>query len=190
MMALDFADALSHGMIVSELAVMVSKELGMDDGFIKKIALAGMLHDIGKLKLSDKLHLERSRAMVVEKMKYVRMHASLSRDIMRSEGIEEDIVEMVYHHHENNDGSGYPSKMSKEEIPMTSQIVLIVDAYYALIEPRTYRAELTPLQAVEIIKHDAGKKWNSALVQEFLTLVDIDDERKNTYTNNKISTGF
>ena len=57
---------------------------------------------------------------------------------------------------------------------MTSQIFLIVDAYFALIAPRTYRAELTPKQAIEIIKQDSGKKWNAALVQEFVTLVDID----------------
>ena len=57
---------------------------------------------------------------------------------------------------------------------MTSQIILIVDAYYALIEPRTYRPALTPKQAVEVIKQDAGKKWNNALVQEFVTIIDID----------------
>ena len=65
-------------------------------------------------------------------------------------------------------------KVLKIKIPMTSQIILIVDAYYALTEPRTYRAELTPKQAIEIIKQDTGKKWNSALVQEFITLIDTD----------------
>lgn len=57
---------------------------------------------------------------------------------------------------------------------MTSQIILIVDAYYALTEPRPYRAELTPKQALEVIKQDAGKKWNTALVQEFISLIDYD----------------
>ena len=97
-----------------------------------------------------------------------------AREILQPISAIQDIIPIIEHHHENWDGSGYPARIAREEIPMTSQIILIVDAYYALIEPRTYRAEITPKQAVEVIKQDAGKKWNSALVQEFVTIIDID----------------
>lgn len=66
-MGLDFADAVEHGTIVSELAVLVARCLGMDFDFCNDIAVAAMLHDIGKLRLSEHLHKERSEAMVVEK---------------------------------------------------------------------------------------------------------------------------
>ena len=64
--------------------------------------------------------------------------------------------------------------MSKDEIPLTSQIILIIDEYFALIEPRPYRAKLSSRDALEIIKSDAGKKWNNTLVKEFISLIEHD----------------
>ena len=86
----------------------------------------------------------------------------------------QDILPIIEHHHENWDGSGYPNKISKDEIPLTSQIILIIDEYFALIEPRPYRAKLSSRDALEIIKADSGKKWNKTLVQEFISLIEHD----------------
>ena len=69
------------------------------------------------------------------------------------------------HHHENWDGSGYPNKVAADDIPLTSQIILIIDEYFALIEPRPYRAKLSTRDALEIIKADSGKKLNANLVK-------------------------
>ena len=86
----------------------------------------------------------------------------------------QDIIPIIEHHHENWDGTGYPGKISKDEIPITSQIILIVDAYFALTEQRPYRAKLSPVEALIEIKKDTGKKWSEALVQEFVTLIEHD----------------
>ena len=75
---------------------------------------------------------------------------------------------------ERNHIKEHPLIASREILQPISYIILIVDAYFALTEPRTYRAELTPKQAIEIIKQDSGKKWNYALVQEFISLIDHD----------------
>ena len=83
-----------------------------------------------------------------------------------------DIIPIIEKHHENWNGSGYPENLAKDDIPMTSQIVLIVDAYYALIEDRAYRKKMTPVEALEIIKKDAGVKWNENLVKEFVALIE------------------
>ena len=113
--------------------------------------------------------------MTEEERNHIKEHPIIAaKEILQPISYIQDIIPIIEHHHENWDGTGYPAQISKEEIPMTSQIILIVDAYFALTEPRTYRAELTPKQAVEIIKQDSGKKWNSALVQEFISLIDHD----------------
>ena len=65
-------------------------------------------------------------------------------------------------------------QFAKRPIPLTSQIILILDEYFALIEPRPYRAKLSSRDALEIIKADSGKKWNSTLVKEFISLIEHD----------------
>lgn len=156
------------------LAVSLAKRFDLPKDEIDKLRIATLLYDIGNLLIPQEL-LQKTTPLTEEERNKIKEHPIIAaREILQPISAVQDIIPIIEHHHENWDGSGYPAKIAREEIPMTSQIILIVDAYYALIEPRTYRAELTPKQAIEIIKQDAGKKWNSALVQEFVTLIDID----------------
>lgn len=166
----DFAEAVSHGMIVSELAVLVAEELGMDRGFCRNIAVAGFLHDIGKLKLSEELHFDRSKAMVVEKMKYVRMHSTFSRDILFDNNFEDDICTIVYHHHENNDGSGYPTNISAEDIPVGARIIRVCDVYAALISTRSYREAFSEQMAVQLMIEEA-KHFDMKIFLAFMRVI-------------------
>ena len=84
------------------------------------------------------------------------------------------IIPIIEKHHENWDGSGYPNKLAGNDIPLSSQIILITDAYSALTEPRIYRKAKTPYEALDIIKEDANKKWNSTLVNEFVKLIELE----------------
>ena len=157
-----------------QLAVSLAKRFDLSKENIDNLRIAMLLYDIGNIMLPQEL-LQKTTPLTEEERNHIKEHPIIAaREILKPITAIQDVIPIIEHHHENWDGTGYPSQMAKEEIPMTSQIVLIVDAYFALIEPRTYRAELTPKQAVEVIKHDAGKKWNSALVQEFITLIDID----------------
>lgn len=165
-----------NGVIKSklQLAVSLAKRFDLSKDDIDNLRIAILLYDIGNLMIPQEL-LQKSTPLTEEERNHIKEHPIIAaREILKPITAIQDVIPIIEHHHENWDGTGYPSQISKEEIPMTSQIVLIVDAYFALIEPRTYRAELTPKQAIEVIKQDAGKKWNSALVQEFITLIDID----------------
>ena len=165
-----------NGVIKSkvQLAVSIAKRFDLSKEEIDNLRIAMLLYDIGNIMLPQEL-LQKVAPLTDEEREHIKEHPLIAaREILKPISDIQDVIPIIEHHHENWDGTGYPSKIAKEEIPMTSQIVLIVDAYYALIEPRTYRAELTPLQAVEVIKKDSGKKWNSALVQEFISLIDID----------------
>ena len=176
-MGYDFAEAISHGMIVSELAVLVSKELGLDDDFCKRIAVVGFLHDIGKLRMSEELHLDRSKAMVVEKMKYVRMHTSFSKDILLEHDYDDEICETVYHHHENNDGSGYPENIEGEEIPLGARIIRVCDVYAALISTRSYREAFSPEVAVELMIEES-KHFDMKIFLAFMRVIHSEEYAK------------
>ena len=156
------------------LAVSLAKRFDLSKEEIDKLRIATLLYDIGNLMLPPEL-LQKTAPLTEEERNHIKEHPLIAaREILKPISYIQDVIPIIEHHHENWDGTGYPSKIAKEEIPMTSQIILIVDAYFALTEPRTYRAELTPKQAIEIIKQDAGKKWNSALVEEFISLIDND----------------
>lgn len=168
---------LHHSGVVKskvQLAVSLAKRFDLPKDDIDKLRIAMFLYDIGNLMLPAEL-LQKKTPLTEEERNHIKEHPIIAaREILKPISYIQDVIPIIEHHHENWDGSGYPAKISKEEIPMTSQIILIIDAYFALTEPRTYRAELTPKQAIELIKQDAGKKWNSTLVEEFISLIDHD----------------
>lgn len=168
---------LHHSGVVKskvQLAVSLAKRFDLPKDDIDKLRIAMLLYDIGNLMLPTEL-LQKKTPLTEEERNHIKEHPIIAaREILKPISYIQDVIPIIEHHHENWDGSGYPAKISKEEIPMTSQIILIIDAYFALTEPRTYRAELTPKQAIELIKQDAGKKWNSTLVEEFISLIDHD----------------
>lgn len=135
----DLRDAIKHGLLVSKLATSVAYILGESEGFIKEVAMAGMLHDIGKLKLCKYLYGRKKDVLVIEEMKYVRLHSTYSYEIVKKEGFNETIQQMVYHHHENYDGSGYPDNLKGHAIPWGARILRTCDVFAALVSRRPYR---------------------------------------------------
>lgn len=143
---------MRHALEVSNIAVLISKELGKDKKFCTDIAVAGVLHDIGKLRVNRYVYSDESDdTLVVEQMKYVRMHSAYSRDILNEEAYPENIVEAVYHHHENYDGSGYPDSLKGKNIPEMSRILRTCDVFSALISNRSYRKAFDPKTAMAIM---------------------------------------
>ena len=127
------------------------------------------------LKSKQKTTKGRATIKVLLRKETIKHHPVIAaREILKPISYIQDILPIIENHHENWDGSGYPNKISKDEIPITSQIILIIDEYFALIEPRPYRAKLSGKDALEIIKADSGKKWNNTLVKEFISLIEHD----------------
>lgn len=147
---------MSHGVKVSNLALAVAGELGEDEAFCRDITVAGLLHDIGKLWVTRYLEDTGEEAtLAVERMKYVRMHPTHSRQVLEREGYPEQIAEAVYFHHENVDGSGYPDNLQGEEIPRMARILRICDVFCALTSDRSYRRAFDVQSAVEIMIDEA-----------------------------------
>lgn len=157
-----------------QMVTRLAKLFDLQKDEVDKLRVATLLYDIGNLMLPAEL-LQKSGPLSDEEKEEIKKHPVIAaREILKPISEIKDIIPIIEHHHENWDGSGYPGKVSGKKIPLPSQIILIADAYFALIESRSYRNALSPQEAVEIIKQDANKKWNPALVKEFVTLVEND----------------
>ncbi len=155
-----------------QLATKLAKIFELSEDDINKLKIAVLLYDIGNLMLPKEL-LQKTEPLTDEEKIEIKKHPVFAaQDILKPISEIQDVIPIIEHHHENWDGSGYPGKVSGEKIPLPSQIILIIDAYFALIEPRSYRKALAPKEAVEVIKKDANKKWNPSLVKEFVTLIE------------------
>ncbi len=136
----DIKDAMAHGCYVGNLAYRLAKKLGYDEEFCLKVMQAGMLHDIGKLRLEDGMYSRKEDLLKADEMKYVRMHPTLGYELLCEKKIgDNEIRQSVFHHHENYDGSGYPDNISGEDIPVGARILRVCDVYSALVSDRHYR---------------------------------------------------
>ncbi len=113
----DLSAELHHGIAVSNLAYAVAKELGPHEQCYH-LAIAGILHDIGKLKLTGYINGQENDPLLIEELKYVSMHSTLGYEELKDQDYSESVLQSILYHHENYDGSGYPSNLSGDSIPM------------------------------------------------------------------------
>ena len=147
----DLSEELNHGIAVSNLAYAEAAELGQDEEFCYQMAIAGMLHDIGKLKLTDYINGQENDPLLIEELKYVRMHSSLGYEELKDQGYSELVLQSVLYHHENYDGSGYPSNLRGDSIPLGARILRVCDVYAALSSDRPYRRAFDVSTVIELM---------------------------------------
>lgn len=146
-------EELEHALYVSLLVRDLSRELGLPEDQVYDLTHAGLMHDIGKLKLANYLYGETriGSPLQVEEMKYVRLHSQLSYEILKSRNYKPFILEAVRWHHENYDGTGYPDNLKGEEIPFTARIIRVCDVFAALTTDRPYRKRFEEREAVALM---------------------------------------
>lgn len=147
----DFKSGISHGVLVSNLAYLTAKEMGLSESESYELAIAGFVHDIGKIELSPYLYGRDSNGLSIEEMKYMRMHSKISHEILMKYDFSDEVKEIVLSHHECYDGSGYPSNLLGQDIPLGARIIRVVDEFAALISDRPYRKAFDIDTAVDIM---------------------------------------
>jgi HD-GYP domain-containing protein (c-di-GMP phosphodiesterase class II) len=142
---------MCHGILVSNLARALAEELGESLIFCNKIEIAGVLHDLGKLRVAKYLDSDGKGRLAIERRQYVRMHPLHSFEALKKAHYPRDIAEAVYYHHENYDGSGYPDNLKGDDIPWMARILRTCDVYTALTNDRSYRRAFDGTAAIEIM---------------------------------------
>ncbi len=154
-----------------EFASLLAKRFDLPKEAIDKLKIAILLYDIGNTMLPKDL-LQKKEPLNQDDKDYIKKHPIIAaREILEPISNVIDIIPIIEKHHENWDGSGYPNKLSGDEIPIESQIILIIDAYFALLEKRPYREALSKNDAVKLIEKDINIKWSEKLAKEFISIV-------------------
>jgi putative nucleotidyltransferase with HDIG domain len=163
------AGTYQHCLCVTAVAVAFAFQLGFHRSDTEKVALAGLLHDIGKAGIPLKI-LEKPSELTKEETITMRQHPLFGHEILRDmPGLSDDILDMVLHHHEYLDGSGYPHGLKGDQISDLCRFITIADVFGALIERRAYKPPLPGGQAFRILQA-MGPKLDLALVREFAPL--------------------
>lgn len=185
---IDLEEAISHGILVSKLAYLVAKEMGLSEAKCIELAEAGMVHDIGKLLLGEYLYGRKSDTLKIEEMKYVRQHPKLGYELLVKDGTySKTILESIYHHHENFDGSGYPDNLYGNAIPYGARILRTCDVFGALVTERPYRAAFDIDQAIDLMI-DEVKNFDMKIFLGFLKIVnsrEFDEIKRYIYEVNQ-----
>ena len=159
-----------HGQRVTEIAVRIARELGLPPKEIENIRIASLLHDIGKLGVSEKI-LEKIHPLLDEEIEHIQRHPLVAENILGPIDDLEEIIGLIKHHHERWDGAGYPDKLKGEAIPLGSRILAVADSYDAMLSSRPYREPRKPREAIREIKSQEGKQFDPSVAEAFLKIV-------------------
>ena len=170
-MAVDAKDQITHGHIrrVQVYTVELAKRLGVRDGQqLKAIEAAALLHDMGKLAIPEHI-LNKPGALTSAEFDNMKRHTDIGADLLSSVRFPYPVVPIVRHHHENWDGTGYPTGLAGVDIPLGARILSVVDCFDALTSDRPYRPRLSTAEAFEILLERRGRMYDPIVVDAFIT---------------------
>lgn len=163
-----------HGHVhrVSDLAVDLGAGLGLGGDDLDRLALAGVLHDVGKIHLDPGI-LGKPGPLSEEEFELMRRHPEMGFAMTRNR-LDPKVSEAILYHHERFDGKGYPFGLGGDEIPILSRVVLVADAFDAMTSVRAYQPALPVDYAVSEITDNAGTQFDPQIVDIFLELAAVD----------------
>ena len=171
--ALDAKDQYTHGhsMRVTLYSLALAKSLNLEDGLLEEIETTGLLHDIGKIAIPEKILLKPGK-LTPEEYEIIKTHPDLGKKLV--EGIDKLKVVSTWlkYHHERYDGKGYPEGLTGEQIPISSRIIAIADTYDAMTSTRAYRQALSHQEAIDEIRNCGGTQFDPALAEIFVRIGD------------------
>ena len=157
-----------------ELAALLAKRFELPKDKVDKLKIAILLYDIGNTMLPKEL-LSKREPLSEQDKDSIKQHPLIAtREILEPISSITDIIPIIEKHHENWNGTGYPNHISGQDIPLESQIILIIDSYFALLEKRPYRDAKSKEDALKIIMGEINNKWNDKLAKEFIGIVKND----------------
>lgn len=177
--ALDAKDEYTHGhsMRVTLYSLALAKTLNLSDDLLEEIETTGLLHDIGKIAIPEKILLKPGK-LTDEEYEVIKTHPELGERLVGGIQKLKLISNWLKYHHERYDGKGYPEGLAGDQIPISSRIIAIADTYDAMTSSRSYRVALSHQEAIDEIKRCSGTQFDPELSQLFISISEEIDEIK------------
>jgi len=162
-----------HSTRLAEWGVRLAGALGLDPDGARSLEVAALLHDIGKVGISDDV-LRNPGKLSLEEMELMRKHPEYGWCILRAFPELEQAALFVLHHRERIDGTGYPAGLEGDEIPLGARIVSVIDAFDAMISTRPYRKALPFAEAKRRLIAGSGTQFDANVVKRFLQIAEVE----------------
>lgn len=162
----------SHSQNVAKYADMIAKEMHLSNKLCKAVYIGGLLHDIGKIGIPEKI-LTKSELLTNEEYESIKKHPLIGYKTLQhiSSFRENGVLDMVLYHHERYDGKGYPHGLKGEEIPLVARIIAIADSFDAMTSKRVYRDKLNFISVINEISINKGIQFDPQITDVFLSIL-------------------
>jgi putative nucleotidyltransferase with HDIG domain len=167
----------THSPYFSRLVTTIAQQMHLDQKQIESLKYASLLHDAGKVDIPPEI-LSKTSKLTPREYKIIRRHPVKGAQILRSFQMLKPVIPIIMHHHEKYDGTGYPSRLKKGQIPQGARIMAVADAFEAMVYGRPYRERKDILSAVKEIKKKSGTQFDPRVVEAFLKVVKRIDTKK------------
>jgi diguanylate cyclase (GGDEF)-like protein/putative nucleotidyltransferase with HDIG domain len=169
--ALDIRDAgtVGHSQTVGRYAEQIASQLGLSDDHVERVRLAGVLHDVGKIGVSDRV-IAKPGPLDSDEWREMRTHPEIGARLLAHPEFD-DLRAWVHSHHERPDGQGYPLGLTGDSIPIEASIVAVADAYEAMTADRAYRSSMGEEAARAELEAGAGTQFDARVVRAFLAVL-------------------
>lgn len=169
--------AYTHSPCFSRLVCAIGKEMHLDEKGIQSLKFASLLHDAGKVDIPLEI-LTKSSELTEKELSIVRGHPVRGAKILRHLEAIRPAIPIILHHHEKFNGTGYPSRLKKGQIPLGARIMAVADAFEAMVYGRPYRERVGISDALKEIKHKSGTQFDPNAVEAFFRAIKKFDLRK------------
>ena len=159
--------SFNHSLRTSFYSLIIGHSIKMNDEDLYQLELTGLVHDIGKIGISDSILLKKEK-LTYEEFNIIKTHPDKSAQILEGFTDFETTAYYARHHHERYDGKGYPDNLKSEEIPLHSRIVFIADAYDSMTAKRPYSNGIPHKEAIKILQENSFTQFDGDLVKHFI----------------------
>jgi len=159
-----------HSNRVSSLAMSIGAKMNFDKDAVNQLRIAGLIHDIGKISIDEKI-LNKPGSLSADERKDVERHPEIGWRLLSSANEFSELAQFVLNHHEKWDGSGYPNGIEGQKIPLESRIIAVADSYDAMTSERSYRKALCKEDAIKELRRCSGTQFDPEIVEVFIKQV-------------------
>jgi len=159
-----------HSNRVSALCYTLASKMNFNEDAINQMRIAGLIHDIGKIGVDEKI-LNKPGRLTIEERRDIERHPEIGWKILSSTAEFSELAQFVLSHHENWDGSGYPNGLKGEAIPLEARIISVADSYDAMTSERSYKKGMSKEAAIEELKRCSGTQFDPEIIEVFVDML-------------------